>query len=58
MKEELLDNIKTLVTERKTARKNKDWAKADALRKQIESSGYILEDTSEGVRWKKKEGGL
>lgn len=46
--------IKTLVNEREMARKNKDWAKADALRKQIENSGYILEDTPDGVRYKKE----
>ncbi|MDD5529815.1 MAG: cysteine--tRNA ligase [bacterium] len=55
LKEELPDEIKTLITERENARKSKDWAKSDALRKQIESSGYILEDTPEGMRCKKKE---
>ncbi|MFA5032149.1 MAG: cysteine--tRNA ligase [bacterium] len=54
-KKELPDEIKTLIAERENARKSKDWAKSDALRKQIESSGYILEDTPEGMRCKKKE---
>lgn len=53
-KEELPDTIKTMIKEREVARKNKEWAKSDSLRKQIESAGYILEDTPEGIRCKKK----
>ncbi len=40
--------IKKLVSQREQARKNKDWQKADELRKEIESKGYSVEDTPSG----------
>jgi cysteinyl-tRNA synthetase len=40
--------IRTLVAEREQARRNRDFAKADALREELEGAGYIIEDTSEG----------
>lgn len=52
--QELPENIKAMIKERQVARKNKDWPKSDSLRKQIEEAGYILEDTPEGMRCKKK----
>jgi cysteinyl-tRNA synthetase len=39
-----------LVSEREEARKEKDFKKADKLRKEIEKKGFMLEDTDEGVR--------
>ncbi len=42
--------VKKLIHEREQARKNKDWAKADALRKEILTAGYTLEDTSAGPK--------
>lgn len=42
------ENIIQLAEERILARKEKDFTKADALRKKIEMKGYILEDTKEG----------
>lgn len=41
-----------LIAERETARREKDWARADALRKKINSSGYALQDAPEGPRIK------
>ena len=38
---------------RKAAKKAKDFATADAIREELLSKGIILEDTREGVRWKK-----
>jgi cysteinyl-tRNA synthetase len=38
-------NIKELADERLKSRKNKDFAKSDELRKEIEKKGYIVEDT-------------
>jgi cysteinyl-tRNA synthetase len=51
-KEEILGKIK----ERQDARLNKDWAKADAVRKELEAQGIILEDKKDGTSWKVKIG--
>ena len=53
-KEELLDaDIEKLIEERQTARKAKDFARADAIRDELLKKGIILKDTREGVQWKK-----
>ena len=49
-RQEILD----LVEERKQARKAKDFAKADALRYQIASMGYLVEETRQGTKVTKK----
>lgn len=52
--EELLDaDIEKLIEERQTARKNKDFARADEIRILLLEKGIVLEDTREGVRWKR-----
>lgn len=43
------DNIKNLVQQRESARKNKDWAQADTLRIEIEKSGFTVEDRENGI---------
>lgn len=54
IKEELLDkDIEKLIEERQMARKNKDFNRADEIRDLLEGKGIILEDTREGVRWKR-----
>lgn len=51
---ELLDEeIETLITERNEARKNRDFAKADEIRDLLKEKSIILEDTAQGVRWKR-----
>jgi cysteinyl-tRNA synthetase len=50
----LPQEVEKLVIERQTAREQKDFAKSDELRKQIEVLGYELMDTSEGQKVKKK----
>ena len=47
-KEEVSFQIKNLVNDRALARKQKDWARADELRAQIEALGYSVRDTSKG----------
>lgn len=44
-------NIDALVEERQQAKLNKDYARADAIRKQLKEDGIELEDTREGTRW-------
>ncbi len=52
--EELLDEkIEQLIQDRQDARKNKDFAKADEIRNLLLDNGIILEDTREGMRWKR-----
>ena len=46
--------IEEKIRERKMARENKDWVKADAVRKQLEDSGIILEDKKDETSWKIK----
>ena len=52
--EELLDeDIEALIAERQQARKDKNFARADEIRDELMAKGIILEDTREGVRWKR-----
>lgn len=48
------DTVRKLIDERELARKEKDFVRSDELRRAIESNGYILEDTPDGFRVKKK----
>jgi len=49
--------IKNLIKEREEARKAKNWKKSDKIRDELREKGVILEDTLEGVRWKKINSG-
>ena len=46
--------IEALVAQRSEAKRAKDFARADALRAQLAEAGIVLEDTKDGVRWKRK----
>ncbi len=53
-KEEMLDeDIEALILERQEARKAKNFARADEIRDELAEKGIILEDTREGVKWKR-----
>ena len=53
-KEEILDSeIEEMIAARQQARKNKDFALADQIRGELLNKGIILEDTREGVKWKR-----
>ena len=53
-KEEMLDaEIEKLIEERQAARKAKNFARADAIRNELLEKGIVLEDTREGVKWKR-----
>ena len=52
---EMLDEeIQKLIHERQEARHRRDFARADEIRKQLAERGIVLEDTKDGVRWKRK----
>ncbi|MDP4001095.1 MAG: cysteine--tRNA ligase [bacterium] len=46
--------VQKLIDEREDARKAKDFKQSDKLRKEIEKKGYLLEDTTDGLKIKKK----
>jgi cysteinyl-tRNA synthetase len=53
-REESLDEkVEALIEKRQAARKAKDFKTADAIRDQLKEMGVLLEDTPQGVKWKK-----
>jgi cysteinyl-tRNA synthetase len=46
--------VDALIEQRQQARRARDFAKADAVRQQLADAGIILEDTKDGLRWKRK----
>lgn len=53
-KEKLSKEVEELIRKREAARVAKDWKTADAIRNNLREMGILLEDTPEGVRWKKE----
>ena len=52
---EMLDSeVQALIDERQEARHRRDFARADEIRVELADQGIILEDTKDGVRWKRK----
>ena len=52
--EEMLDaDIEAMIEKRQAARKERNFALADQIRDELLAKGIILEDTREGVKWKK-----
>jgi cysteinyl-tRNA synthetase len=52
---EMLDSeIQNLIDERQEARRRRDFARGDEIRDELAHRGIILEDTKDGVRWKRK----
>lgn len=47
------DDIEALIEERQAARKAKNFARADEIRDILAAQGIVLEDTREGVKWKR-----
>lgn len=48
------DEIDALIQERQNARHNRDFARSDEIRDELAAKGIILEDTKDGVRWKRR----
>ncbi len=54
-KQELSDKeIESLINERNECKKNKDYARADQIRKELDEKGVILEDTKDGTTYRRK----
>jgi cysteinyl-tRNA synthetase len=47
-------DIDKLIADRTAAKKARDFARADAIRAELSEQGIILEDTKDGIRWKRK----
>ena len=55
VEEESLDEtIRKLIAERESARQRKEYHKADLIREKLRRMGIILEDTKDGVRWRRE----
>ncbi|HET9840242.1 MAG TPA: cysteine--tRNA ligase [Candidatus Angelobacter sp.] len=48
------DEVNRLIEERNAAKKARDFARSDAIRKRLTDAGIIVEDTKDGIRWKRK----
>jgi len=48
------EEIEELINRREEARRQKDWVVADEIRDRLKEGGIILEDTPQGVRWKRE----
>jgi cysteinyl-tRNA synthetase len=49
---ELAEWVERLLAERQQARKDRDFARADAIRDELAAAGIVVEDTPQGPRWK------
>jgi cysteinyl-tRNA synthetase len=56
-KEALPKEAEELIAKREKARKARNWAEADALRVRLQELGVVVEDTTQGVRWRLKKKG-
>ena len=48
------EQIQKLVDERTQAKRARNFARADAIRNELAEKGILLEDSKDGVRWKRK----
>ncbi|MCI2049208.1 MAG: cysteine--tRNA ligase [Lachnospiraceae bacterium] len=47
------EHVEEKIAERQEARRNRDFARADAIRDELRAEGVVLEDTKDGVKWKR-----
>jgi len=45
--------VERLISERETARKARDFARSDQIRDELRQKGIALEDSKDGVRWRR-----
>jgi cysteinyl-tRNA synthetase len=51
---EMLDSeIQSLIDQRQEARRRRDFGRADEIRDELARRGIVLEDTKDGVRWRR-----
>jgi cysteinyl-tRNA synthetase len=55
VEEALPKEAEELIKKREEARKARDWKTADAVRQQLKAMGIVIEDTAQGVRWKREK---
>ena len=48
------EEIEALVQKRQAAKKQRNFASADQVRNELAAKGIVIEDSKEGVRWKRK----
>jgi cysteinyl-tRNA synthetase len=48
------EEIDRLIAERREARRTRQFARADEIRRELDARGIVLEDTATGTRWKRK----
>ncbi|MGE5605059.1 MAG: DALR domain-containing protein, partial [Bacteroidota bacterium] len=48
------EEIENLIASRAEAKKNKNWVLADQIRDELKNKGIIIEDTPQGVRWRRE----
>lgn len=48
------EEVERLIAERAEARKNKNWSRSDEIRDELNALGILLEDTPQGMRWRRK----
>jgi cysteinyl-tRNA synthetase len=53
-KDTLAADVEALIEQRQAARKNKDFKTADAIRDELKAQGIVLEDTPQGVKWRRE----
>jgi cysteinyl-tRNA synthetase len=53
----LADEVERLIAEREAARTARDFARADGIREELRARGIALEDSKDGVRWKRVQAG-
>ncbi len=51
--DELTEYVERMIAERAEAKKNKDWARADAIRNELAEKGVTLKDGKDGTSWTK-----
>ena len=52
-KAEVPSEIQALLDQRAEARKAKNWAESDRIRDELKAQGIIVEDTPQGMKWKR-----